>query len=74
MFTAIDLVRCYADCGKHLGGGRRLGRALGRALALGRRPVGQFHRNAEFRIVMRPGARELAIGRRRLAARLRPFL
>ena len=35
---------------------------------------GQLHGDAEFRTVVGPGARDLAIDRRRQAARLRPFL
>ena len=36
--------------------------------------LGSIDRDAKLRIVMRPGALDLAIGRRRQAARLRPFL
>ena len=36
--------------------------------------LGQHHRDAKLRIVVRAGALDLAVGRRRQAARLRPFL
>src|SRR5712671_3546173 len=48
--------------------------ALAAADALGRRKPRQIHRDAELRIVMRPGALDLAIDRRRQPLALRPFL
>ena len=47
---------------------------LERPTPFGRLAVRQRHRDAELRIVVRAGALDLAIGRRRQAARLRPFL
>src|ERR1700730_12381639 len=58
----------------HHGGGNLFGRALAAANAFGRRQPGQMHRDAELRIVMRPGALDLAIDRRRQSLALRPFL
>src|SRR6185437_6933329 len=72
--STIQLVHRDANPLQHGGSGVLFGRALGTAQALGRRPIRQHHRYAEFGIVMRSGAREFAIGRRRQAARLRPFL
>src|SRR5580700_5198823 len=59
---------------QHGGGGGLLGGALGAAGAFGRRKIGQLHGDAKYRTVIGTGARDLAIGRRRQAARLRPFL
>src|SRR5665811_518179 len=72
--STIKLVHRHADARQHGGGGGLFGGPLRCAHALGRRPVGQHHRDAEFRIVMRAGARQFPIGRRRQPARLRPFL
>ena len=58
----------------HHGGRDLFGRALAAADAFGRRQPRQIHRDAELRIVMRPGAFDLAIDRRRQALALRPFL
>src|ERR1700731_4303681 len=58
----------------HHGGRNLFGRALAAADAFGRRQPGQIHRDAELRIVMRPGALDLAIDRRRQSLALRPFL
>src|SRR5258707_7541161 len=56
--------------------GRRVlfGGALVAADAFGRLKPRQIHRDAELRIVMRPGALDLAIHLRRQALALRPFL
>src|SRR6185369_17340823 len=70
----IQFVHRDTDAPQHGGGGGLFGSTLGGAQALRRRAVGQHHGDAEFRIVMWAGARELAIGRRRQAAPLRPFL
>src|SRR5256714_10836989 len=48
--------------------------AFAAADALGRRQPQQIHGDAELRIVMRPGALDLAINRRRQTFALRPFL
>src|ERR1044072_1940550 len=66
--------RVHAFALQHRGGRGLLGGALGAPDPLGRRLVGDIDRDAEFRIVVRPGALQLAIGRRRQAAPLRPFL
>src|ERR1700716_50068 len=50
------------------------GGARAAADASGRREPRQIHRYAELRIVMRPGALDLAIDRRRQPLALRPFL
>src|SRR5882724_8371768 len=50
------------------------GRALASPDAFGRFQSRQIHRHAEMRIVMRPGAFDLAIDRRRQSLALRPFL
>src|SRR5882724_2804076 len=49
-------------------------RPLAAAEAFGRRQARQIHGDAELRIVMRPGALDLAINRRRQSLALRPFL
>ena len=51
-----------------------LGGALAAADAFGRRQPRQIDRDAELRIVMRAGALDLAIDRRRQSLALRPFL
>src|SRR5258708_4863801 len=58
----------------HHGGCNLFGRALAAADAFGRLKPRQIHRDAELRIVMRPGALDLAIHRRRQSLALRPFL
>src|SRR5258708_1642890 len=58
----------------HHGGCNLFGRALAAADAFGRLKPRQIHRDAELRIVMRPGALDLAIDRRRQSLALRPFL
>src|SRR5881394_3230314 len=58
----------------HHGGCDLLGGALGAADAFGGRQPRQIHGDAELRIVMRPGALDLAIDRRRQSLALRPFL
>src|SRR5580704_10674683 len=58
----------------HGGGGGLLGRALGAAQAFGGSKLRQMHSDAKFRIMVRTGALNLAVSRRRQAARLRPFL
>ena len=61
--------RSIIDGGRDLFGG-----ALAAADAFGRLKPGQVDGDAELRIVMRPGALDLAIDRRRQALALRPFL
>src|SRR6516164_1581817 len=58
----------------HHGGRDLLGGALAAADPLGRRQPRQVDGDTELRIVMRPGALDLAIDRRRQALALRPFL
>src|SRR6516162_9816361 len=58
----------------HHGGRDLLGGALAAANPLGRRQPRQIDGHAELRIVMRPGAFDLAIDRRRQALALRPLL
>src|SRR5258708_29975075 len=58
----------------HHGGGDLFGGALAAADALGRRQTRQIHGHAELGIVMRPGALDLAIDRRRQPLALRPLL
>src|SRR5579871_293796 len=58
----------------HDGGRDLLGRALASADALGRRQPRQVDGDAELRIVMRSGALDLSIDRRRQALALRPLL
>src|SRR5512139_695238 len=72
--SSIELVRGHPDAREHGGGRGLFGGALRRAEAFRRRAAGQYHGDVEFRIVMRAGACELAIGRRRQPARLRPLL
>src|SRR5216684_6973947 len=55
----------------HHGGRDLFGGALVAADAFGRRQSRQFHRDAELRIVVRPGALDLAIDRRRQPLALR---
>src|ERR1700736_2260593 len=59
---------------EHHGGRDLLGGALAAADTLGRGQAGQIDGDAELRIVMRPGALDLAINRRRQPLALRPFL
>src|SRR5690242_15275704 len=72
--SAIKLVRRHAHPRKHLSGGRLLGGTFGAAQPLRRRPIRQYNGNAEFRIVVRSGARQFPVGRSWKSARLRPFL
>src|SRR5256884_6238546 len=58
----------------HHGGGNLLGGALGAADAFGGRQSRQIDGDAELRVVMRPGALDLAIDRRRQSLALGPFL
>src|ERR1700716_2720505 len=58
----------------HHGGCNLFGGALAAADAFGRRQPRQIHGDAELRIVMRSGALDLAINRRRQSLALRPFL
>src|SRR5262249_34661884 len=69
MFAAGDALALDHD-------GRRdlFRRAFAAADALGRRQPRQVDRDAELRIVMRPGALDLAVDRRRQALALRPLL
>jgi len=69
LFAAAD-----AFAGEHHGGGDLLGRAFAAADAFGRLQPRQIHRDPKLRIVMRPGALDLAVHRRRQALALRPFL
>src|SRR5271169_5070751 len=58
----------------HHGGCDLFGGALAATDAFGRRQSRQLHGNSKLRIVMRSGAFDLAIDRRRQALALRPFL
>src|SRR5437763_6585255 len=58
----------------HHGGRELFGCALGTADAFGRLQARQIDGDAELRVVMRPGALDLAINRRRHALALRPLL
>src|SRR6185369_7615091 len=58
----------------HYGGRDLLGGALGAADAFGGRQSRQIDGDAELRVVMRPGALDLAIDRRRQSLALGPFL
>src|SRR5258708_39705422 len=71
-----SLIAAAADAfaRNHHGGCDLFGRALAAADAFGRFQSRQIHRHAEMRIVMRPGAFDLAIDRRRQSLALRPFL
>src|SRR5215813_6774448 len=71
--SAIELVRRHADTREHGGGGGLFGGAFGISQSFGRRPIRQYDGNPELRIVVRAGPGKLTIGRRRQAARLRPF-
>ena len=66
--------RIDARARQHGGRGRLLRRALRAAKPFRRRKVGKLDGDAEFRIVVGTLALDLPIGRRRQAARLRPFL
>src|SRR5262245_9168890 len=72
--SAIEPVQADALALQHRSGGSLFGHPLGAAASLGRLALRQAHGDAEFRIVMRPGPLNLAVGGRRQAARLRPFL
>src|SRR3984957_1172067 len=67
--TATDAFAFNHDRSRHL-----FRRALAAADAFGRRQARQIHRDPELRIVMRPGALDLVIDRRRQTFALRPFL
>src|SRR4051812_45342437 len=58
----------------HHGGRELFGGALAAADAFGRLQPRQIDRDPELRVVMRPGALDLAINRRRQSLALRPFL
>src|SRR6202158_5450240 len=58
----------------HYGGRDLLGGALAAADAFGRLQSRQIHRDAKLRVVMRPGALDLAVNRGRQSLALRPFL
>src|SRR6195952_2467012 len=70
------VIACAADAFAfdHDGGRDLFGRALGAADAFGGREARQVDGDAELRIVMRPGALDLAIDRRRKAPALGPLL
>src|SRR6185503_3601385 len=72
--SGIRFVQLDADPFQHGGGGGLFGGPLGKTETLGGRAVGQRHRDPEFRVVMRAGARQFAVVRRRQPARLRPLL
>src|ERR1700682_1620053 len=58
----------------HYGGGNLFGGTLAATDAFGRRQPRQIHGNAELRIVMRAGALDFALNRRRHPPALCPFL
>src|SRR3954447_20716049 len=70
------VIACAADAFAfdHHGCRELFGRALGAADAFGGRKARQVDGDAELRIVMRPGALDLAINRRRQAPALGPLL
>src|SRR5262245_31322236 len=72
--SAIAPIRSHALALEHGFGGGLFGRSLGAADPFGWFALRQRHGNTEFGIVMGPSALDLAIGRRRQAALLRPFL
>src|SRR5712691_8025659 len=72
--SAIEAFPLDALAGEHGGGGGLLGGPLGAAEPFRRRPIGKLDRDPEFGVMMGPLALDLAIGGRREAARLRPFL
>src|SRR5689334_22976129 len=72
--SAIGAIRLHALALEQSCGRRLLGAALGAVDPFDRLLARQHHRDAKHRIVLRPGALDLAIGRRRQAASLRPFL
>src|SRR5262249_16477305 len=72
--STIEAVGFDAGARQHGGGGGLFGGALGAAQSLGRRQVGKLDGDAEFRIVVGTLALDLAIGRGRQPARLRPLL
>src|SRR4051812_3041672 len=69
VIAAANTFTLNHDLGRNL-----LGRALAAADAFGRRQARQIDGDPELRIVMRPGALDLAIDRRRHALALRPLL
>src|ERR1700728_4560490 len=72
--SAIEPFGFDALARHHRGRGGLVGRALGASGAFGGGEIGKLHGDAELRVVIRTGARDLAIGGGRQAARLRPFL
>src|ERR1700681_1943941 len=72
--TVIFAAAGDAFARNHHGGRDLFGSALVAADAFGRIEPRQIHRDAELRIVMRPGALDFAIDRSRQALALRPFL
>src|SRR5260370_18405230 len=72
--SSIIAAATHAFTRNHHGGGDLFGGALAAAQAFGRRQTRQIHGHAELRILMRPGALDLAIDRRRQPLALRPFL
>jgi hypothetical protein len=72
--SAIIVTAANALALNHHGGRDLFGGALAAANAFGRCEAGQIHRDPKLRIVMRPGALDLAINRRRQSLALRPFL
>src|SRR5438552_2384746 len=72
--SAIRRIHAHAFARQHRRRGRLLCCTFGRTNPLGWLQRGYIHRDAELRIVMRSPALHLAIGRRRQAAALRPFL
>src|SRR5262249_2933904 len=72
--SAIEAVRLDAGPGQHGGGGGLLGGACGAAEPFGRGQMGKLDGDAELGIVGGAFALDLAVGRRRQPARLRPFL
>src|SRR5579872_1851918 len=72
--SGIEPRRLHAFAHQHRRGGGLFGGALGTSQALGGRKLGKLNGDAEFRVVIGSGARNLPIGGSRQAARLRPFL
>src|SRR5437870_10950719 len=68
------VITAYAFALDHNGSSDLFGGTLAAADAFGRREPRQIHRYPELRIVVRPGALDLAICRRRQALGLGPFL
>src|SRR6202011_1942802 len=74
--TSLSIIAATADpfAREHHGGSDLFGGALAAADAFGRRQAGQIDRDAELRIVVRPGALDFAVNRGRQSLALRPFL